>query len=373
MTSFTVEALARLVAGHILGEAHRVIHGAQALEKAGPDDITFVLNERNLRRLKSSRAGAAIVERGQPIAADGLPAGICLILVADPLDAFLTVLGQFRPRRERPALGISPQASVSGTARIGAGTNVFPGAWIGDEAQVGARCDIHPGVVLSAGCRVGDDCVLHPHAVLYPDVRIGDRVIIHASAVIGADGFGYRFQNGRFEKVPQLGWVEVQDDVEIGACTTIDRGMIGPTTVGTGTKLDNLVMIGHNCEIGKHNAFASQAGLAGSVITGDYVRCAGQVGVAGHLLIGKGAVLGAKAGIHRDVPEGETHFGCPARPEAEQRRIMMSESKIPEMRKQMRRMEIEVAELRRMCAALESQREPIEHESDRPTIQRDAA
>src|SRR4029077_11717067 len=153
-------------------------------------------------------------------------------------------------------------------------------------------------------------------------------------------------------KTPQRGSVEIGDDCEIGACTTIDRGMIGGTVIGEGTKLDNLVMIGHNCELGRHNAFASQVGLAGSVTTGDYVRCAGQVGVADHVHLGRGCTLGAKAGVHKDIPEGETQIGYPSRPEQEQLRIVMATGKVPEMRKQLRELEARVEELGRLVEQL---------------------
>jgi UDP-3-O-[3-hydroxymyristoyl] glucosamine N-acyltransferase len=210
-------------------------------------------------------------------------------------------------------------------------------------------------VYVGRDCQIGDDCVLYANAVLYHDVRLGKRVIIHAGAVLGADGFGYRFRNGRYEKIPQLGWVEIEDDCEIGACTTIDRGMIGATVIGEGSKLDNLVMIGHNCELGKHNAFASQVGLAGSVTTGEYVRCAGQVGVADHVHLGRGSTLGAKAGVHKDIPEGDTQIGYPARPEHEQLRIVMATGKVPEMRKQIRALEARLEELTRLVEQFSAQ------------------
>jgi UDP-3-O-[3-hydroxymyristoyl] glucosamine N-acyltransferase len=189
---------------------------------------------------------------------------------------------------------------------------------------------------------------MHPHVVLYPDVVLGDRVVIHANAVIGADGFGYRLRQGRFEKVPQLGFVLVGNDVEIGACTTIDRGMIGPTVIGEGTKLDNLIMIGHNCELGRHNIFASQVGLAGSVTTGDYVTCAGQAGIKDHVHLGTGCTLGSKAGVHNDIPAGERHMGVPSRPAHEAFQILAAMVKGPELRKQVRRLESRLADLEQL-------------------------
>lgn len=341
----TLDQLALRVHGEVVGDGSREIDGAAALHKAGPRDIAYAGDERHLRALNMSRAGGCLIGRrffDPKFAVESNPA---LVLVDDPQEAFIVLLRDFRPQPSRPDIGVSPDARIDATGTIGANCNVYPGAYIDAGAIIGARCDIYPGAYVGRNCRIGDDCVLHPNAVLYADVVLQDRVVIHAGAVLGADGFGYRFQQGRFEKIPQLGWVEVHDDCEIGAGATIDRGMIGPTVIGAGTKLDNQVMIGHNCELGKHNAFASQVGLAGSVTTGDYVRCAGQVGVADHVHLGTGCTLGAKAGAHKDIPPGETHVGLPARPEQEQLRIVMATGKVPEMRKQLRVLENRMNEL----------------------------
>lgn len=335
----TLEQLAQRVHGEVVGDGGMQIHGAAALHKAGPHEIAFAGDEQHVRTLKTSNAGACLIARkllDSPLIAESRPA---LVLVDDPLEAFVAILRDFRPQAARQSRGISTEARIDPTAVLGDGCNIYPGAFIDAGAVIGSHCDLYPGVYVGRDCRIGDNCVLHPHAVLYPDVVLGQRVIVHAGAVLGADGFGYRFRQGRFEKIPQLGWVEVHDDCEIGAGTTVDRGMIGATVIGAGTKLDNLVMIGHNCEVGRHNAFASQVGLAGSVTTGDYVRCGGQAGIADHVHIGQGSTLGAKAAVHKSVPGGETYVGIPARPEQEQLRIVMASAKVPEMRKQLRELE----------------------------------
>jgi UDP-3-O-[3-hydroxymyristoyl] glucosamine N-acyltransferase len=352
MTVPTLGQLAVRVAGEVSGNAALEIRAAASLRNAGPHDISFAGDEKHLRTLAESRAGACIVGRKYRDSQILSGARASLLFVDDPQDAFISVLREFRGASPRPRVGVSPAATISDSATIGPDCNIYPGAFVDDNVVMGARCDVHPGTYVGRDCRIGDDCVLYPHAVLYADVRLGDRVIVHASAVLGADGFGYRFRNGRFEKIPQLGWVAVENDCEIGACATIDRGMIGATVIGEGTKLDNLVMIGHNCELGKHNAFASQVGLAGSVTTGEYVRCAGQVGVADHVHLGRGCTLGAKAGIHKDIPEGETHIGYPARPEQEQLRIVMATGKVPEMRKALRELEVRVEKLTRLVEHL---------------------
>jgi UDP-3-O-[3-hydroxymyristoyl] glucosamine N-acyltransferase len=215
--------------------------------------------------------------------------------------------------------------------------SILPFASVGEGSSIGPRCRIHSGAVIGRFCQLGEEVVLHPNVVLYDGTVLGNRVVIHANAVIGADGFGYRFQNGCHVKVPQLGHVEIGDDVEVGACTTIDRGTFQATRVGRGTKIDNLVQVGHNCRIGNHNLFVSQMGIAGSSTTGDYVVVAGQVGIVDHVHIGDRVLIGAKAGVTRDVSAGERLLGAPATPEREQKRILISLEKLPEMRRDLRR------------------------------------
>lgn len=350
MVRVTVETLAQLVQGDVRGDARLTISGAASLEKSEPGDITFAADDKHFQKLVATKATVCIIGRHFESHEALVSIPTTLIFVADPLDAFIAVLKEFRPQRARPKIGISSAAFVSPKARIGPDCNIYPGAFIDDGVTIGARCDIHPGVTIGRDCIIGNDCTLHPHVVLYADVVLNDRVILHAGTVLGADGFGYRFRKGRFEKIPQLGSVHVENDCEIGACATIDRGMIGPTVIGEGSKLDNLVMIGHNCEIGRHNVFASQVGLAGSVTSGDYVRCAGQVGIADHVHLGEGCTLGAKSGVHKDIPAGEVQVGYPSRPEQEALRIAMSVNKVPEMRKQMRQLE---AKLEKMSQQLE--------------------
>ena len=350
----TLGALAHRVGGELQGDGSLTIRGVAALAQAGPNEITFAGDEKHLRLLTESRAGACLIGRGERKSTLLKSVRAAIVFVDDPQDAFIALLREFRSEPGRPKVGISPKAHISPSAKIGDDCNVFPGVFIDEDVVIGSRCDLYPGVYVGRKSRIGEDCRLYPHVVLYPDVSLGNRVIVHASAVLGADGFGYRFRNGRFEKIPQLGWVQVEDDCEIGACATIDRGMIGATVIGEGTKLDNMVMIGHNCRLGRHNAFASQVGLAGSVTTGDYVRCAGQVGIADHVHLGRGCTLGAKAGVHKDIPEGDTQIGYPARPEQEQLRIVMATGKVPEMRKALRGLEARVEELTRKIEQLTS-------------------
>ncbi len=329
--SVTVRHLAELVQGQVEGDAEQLIHAARPLGDCRPGDITFVDDEKHAGRLHGCRASAAVVPAG--VIANGLT----VIRVADPLTAFVAVVRRLQGKAEPPPHGIDPRAVVHPTARIGPDPSIHPLAVVGEGSVVGARCRVHSGAVVGRDCRLGDDVTLYPNAVLYDGTVLGDRAIVHANAVLGADGFGYRLHDGRHAKVPQLGYVEVGADVEIGAGTTIDRGTFDATRVGEGTKIDNLVMVGHNCQIGRHNLFVSQVGVAGSCTTGDYVVMAGQVGIADHVHIGDHAMLGAQCGVMRDIPAGERVLGAPAMPEREQKRIFISLTKLPDLCRDVKR------------------------------------
>jgi UDP-3-O-[3-hydroxymyristoyl] glucosamine N-acyltransferase len=327
----TVGQLAELVQGRVTGDPDLEITAAQPLGEAGPGHITFVEDDKHASKLAECCASAAVVP--DALAANGLT----LIRVADPLAAFVTIVRQLQGHKEPPPHGIDPRAFLDATVRLGEQPSIYPFASVGEGSSIGARCRLHSGATVGRHCRLGDDVVVYPNAVLYDGTVVGNRVIIHANAVIGADGFGYRLQNGRHVKVPQLGHVEIGDDVEIGACTTIDCGTFQATRIGEGTKIDNLVQIAHNCRIGRHNLLVSQMGIAGSSSTGDYVVIAGQVGIRDHVHIGDRAMIGAKAGVAKDVADGERMLGAPATPEREQKRILMSLEKLPDLRRDMRR------------------------------------
>lgn len=348
MTALSTRELAELVGGELRGSEERLIGDVASLHDATSQHVTF-LEGATAEGRPRTEAGAVFV---MPKHADVLgPQNSSTIILTDaPLDAFVKAMLHFRPVAERPSVGISSAANVCDTVKLGEDCHVFPGATIDEHVRIGDRCVIHPGAYIGAGCRIGDDVTIHANAVLYPKMQLGDRVTVHATAVIGADGFGFQFQNGEFIRIPHTGTVRIEDDVEVGAGTTIDRAMIGETVIGAGTKLDNQVMIAHNCRVGKHNAFASQVGLAGSVTTGDYVRCGGQVGVADHAHLGTGCSLGGKAGVHGTVPDGEDYHGYPAGPAKETYRIAMAVQKAPEMRKQIRSLEKQVQELQSRLA-----------------------
>jgi UDP-3-O-[3-hydroxymyristoyl] glucosamine N-acyltransferase len=327
----TVRQLAECVRGQLLGDGDQLILAARPLADALPGDITFVEHDKHLAAWNACRASAAIVPPGIPL--NGRP----LIRVADPLMAFVRVVQHLRGRPVVSGSGISPTARIHSSVKLGEGVSIGDWAIVGEGTEIADNCTLHAGVVLGRFCRLGRDVTLHPHVVLYDDSILGHRVTIHANAVIGADGFGYRIQDGRHVKVPQLGWVEIEDDVEVGACSTIDRGTFGPTRIGTGTKIDNLVQIGHNCQIGRHNVLCSQVGVAGSSTTGDYVVMAGQVGVADHLTIGDQVTIGAKSGVAGSIPSNSQVLGSPATPHKEQVRMMITLEKLPDIRKDVQR------------------------------------
>jgi UDP-3-O-[3-hydroxymyristoyl] glucosamine N-acyltransferase len=320
-----------MVRGQVCGDGDLPITAARSLSEAEPGDITFVEDAENAHHLHGCRASAAVVPAGV------LANGLAVIQVADPLTAFVYLVRHFHGRPEPGGCGISPRAEVHPTVRIGPDASLMAFSVIGEGSVIGARCRLYSGVVIGRFCRLGDDVILYPNVVLYDGTVLGDRVVVHANAVLGADGFGYRTQEGRHVKVPQLGHVEIGADVEIGACTTIDRGTFGATRVGEGTKIDNLVQIGHNCRIGRHNLLVSQMGMAGSSSTGDYVVIAGQVGIVGHVHIGDQVMIGGQSGVTKDVPPGQHMLGSPATPERDQKRILMTLEKLPELRRELRR------------------------------------
>jgi UDP-3-O-[3-hydroxymyristoyl] glucosamine N-acyltransferase len=329
----TLVELATLVNGQIVGDGLVVIHGAATLRDAQPDQITLVDQAEKNQRLENCRAAAVVAPRS--FAPENLPA----IQVDDVHHAFAIIMRHFCPPRAVPRIGVSPLAMVSPTAVIEQNVDIHPFATIGENVTIGTGSTIHSGVHIMAGSRIGADTIIFPNAVVYEDTIIGPRCMIHANAVLGAYGFGYGFADGRHVLSAQLGNVELGADVEVGAGTTIDRGTYGSTTIGEGTKIDDQVMIAHNCRIGRHNMLCSQVGIAGSTCTGDYVVMAGQVGVRDHVTIGNRAVLGAMAGVTNDVPEGARMIGIPATPERDQKVKQAAFSKLPEMRRQLKQLQ----------------------------------
>ncbi|MFV2069063.1 MAG: UDP-3-O-(3-hydroxymyristoyl)glucosamine N-acyltransferase [Pirellulales bacterium] len=335
----TLAELAQRVGGILQGAGDTPIRGAATIDEAGAGEITLLDHANRKRQVETSRAAAAVVPMG--VALDGFPT----VAVKDVHQAFATIVMHFRPPRAVARIGISSAAYISATADLADQVDVHPGATIGEGVCIGRGTTVHAGVHIMAGCKIGEDVTLFPCVVLYENTEIGSRTVIHAGSVLGAYGFGYQLVDGKHRRSAQLGHVRVGADVEIGACTTIDRGTYGATVIDGGTKIDNQVMIAHNCQLGRHNLICSQVGIAGSTTVGDYVVMAGQVGVRDHVHIGQRAVLGAKAGVINDVTEGVCMIGIPATPERTQKLKQAALAKLPETRKEVKRLTREVARL----------------------------
>jgi UDP-3-O-[3-hydroxymyristoyl] glucosamine N-acyltransferase len=274
------------------------------------------------------------------------------MLCDDPYFAFRQAMVLFYGFRRPGFEGVDSRAVIDPTARIADGVRVAAMATISAGAEIGKGTVIYPGAYVGPSCRVGEDCIIYPNVTLYDGTILHDRVTIHAGTSIGHDGFGYathKCPDGvvRHQKIPQAGWVELEDDVEIGACCTIDRATMGATIVGAGTKFSNLIAIGHGTQMGKGCLLVAQAGIAGSVMVGDYCVFAGQCGVVGHIRIGSGARIGAKAGITNDVEPGQEMLGAPAVPISEAKRAMISSAHLPQLRSAVRRLTRDFRALRR--------------------------
>ena len=338
---FTAAEIARHLGGEVIGDGSVLLHRFAPADRAEPGDLTFAENEMFLARAEQGRASAILVDRPASSAKT-------LIRVRNARVAFAKVLPLFFPEPQF-APGIHPTAVVADSAQVD------PTAYIGPWCVIGARAIIGPRSVLWAQVFVGDDCVLgqevwlFPHVTLYPRTQLGARVRIHAGSVIGSDGFGYVQDGPVHLKVPQVGNVIIGEDVEIGANVTVDRGALGPTVIGRGTKIDNLVQVAHNVHIGERCLIVAQTGIAGSTRLGNYVVLAGQVGLAGHLKIGDRVSVAAKSGVMHDIPDNQKWLGIPAQPDRQAKRQIVALQQLPDL---LRR----VAELEKRLAALQGAR-----------------
>jgi UDP-3-O-[3-hydroxymyristoyl] glucosamine N-acyltransferase len=329
--TFTVREVAEWVQGEVVGNGDLPIRNARPLSDAPQfEDITVVVGEKYLSQLHNSKAAAAVVDHSVPVN------GKTLVRVKDPLMAFVTIVRRLHVKPTTSPAGIHPTAIVHPTAVLGDGVVIGPYVTVGEQTVIGHRVQLQKNVAIGNHCTIGDDCSFFPNVVIYDGCVVGNRVAIHANSVIGADGFGYRMLQGKHAKIPQVGHVEIGDDVEIGANSSIDRATFGVTRIGFGTKIDNHVQIGHNVQIGKHNIICAQVGIAGSVVSGDYVVMAGQVGIADHLTIGDRAVLGAQSGVTSNVEKDARMFGTPSTPAIEYMRGMVSLGRISEIRKEIK-------------------------------------
>jgi UDP-3-O-[3-hydroxymyristoyl] glucosamine N-acyltransferase len=334
MATLTAAEIAALVGGHLHGDSSATASGVATPDSATPSDLIFIDSSSRAASLETTAAAIALVPPGT-----STTRAIALVEVERPALAMAIAVDVLRPPA-RTCSGVSDRASVAPSAVLADDVGIGPFAAVGDGAHVGRGTEIHAGATVGARTRIGADCVIHAGAHVYHDVVLGDRVVLHSGSVIGADGFGYlaeptgnQDEPVRHRKIRQVGRVVIEDDVEVGANATIDRATLSETRIGRGTKIDNLVTVGHNASVGRHVILIGQAGVAGSTTLEDYVTVAGQAGLAGHLTVGRGATIGAQAGVTKDVPPGVMVLGSPA---VEARRAKLALSlveRLPEMKR----------------------------------------
>ena len=329
----TARDIAAHVGGLIAGDPDRIISGVAAPDSASPQDLIFIESARHRGALHQSTAGAALVPDGM-----SAPAHMTTITVAQPALAMAAAVDLLIPHR-RAFSTVSPGAIIGDRVDIGAGVGIGPHVFVADDVTIGRGTEIHPGVTIGRGTRIGADCTLHSGVHIYENTTIGDRVILHSGAVIGGDGFGYLQQfdteagTMTHRKIRHVGCVVIEDDVEVGANSTIDRASLSVTIVGKGTKIDNLVTIGHNCRIGRQCLIIGQAGIAGSTIVGNHVTIAGQAGLTGHIRVGDAVVIGAQAGVTKSIPAGQVVLGSPAVEGVRAKKALSLVNRLPEMKK----------------------------------------
>ncbi len=348
--SATVGQLAGATGGHIVpaqgldeaAAAGRVLTGVAGLGDAQIGDLSFLANPKYLGLLPTTRAGCILIGTAQPL----LPYAV-QVVVANPDHTLAQLVEAFGPKPVHPEPGIHPTAVIGSRVAIGERCRIGPYAVVGDDCQLGNDVVLHPHTVLGAQVTLGDGCVLFPHASVRERCSLGARIVLHNGAVIGSDGFGYATVDGVHRKIPQIGTVIIEDDVEVGANAAIDRARFGRTRIGAGTKIDNLVQIAHNVDIGAHGMIVAQAGIAGSTRIGHHVVLAGQIGLAGHLNLGNHVTVTAQSGVGKNLQDGAVVRGSPAQEFKAEMAQEVARRKLPDALERLRRMEARLAELER--------------------------
>lgn len=335
--------IAQYLGGRVSGDGETLISGLATLDDAGEGELTFLANAKYAGKVATTGASAVLLAEGAN------PQGRNAIFHSNPYLAFAKLLTLFYTPAPAPR-GVMPGAFVADGVRMGAQVSVYPGASIGSGVVLGDRVTLHPGVVLYPGVTLGDDVTLHANVSVRERCRIGNRVTVHDGAVIGSDGFGYAPDGKSWYKIPQIGIVVIEDDVEIGSNSVIDRAALEVTRIGRGTKIDNLVQVGHNCGIGEDCMIVSQVGIAGSTQLGNHVIVGGQVGIAGHLKIGDNVMVAAKSGVSSNLAGNQMVGGIPAIPHREWLKASVSFPKLPEFRKTVSALEKRVAELEKLLS-----------------------
>ena len=345
MKDRTLGEIAEHLEGHVCGDPTLAIRAVATLGQAQAGDISFLVNRKYEKQVETTGASAVIVGRGFESTA------VPLIVVDDPYFAFMQVMVLLHGHRKHKDVGIGAGARISETAEIGAGCHIHDFVTVADGAKLGKGCIIYPCAYIGAGVCIGDRSVIHPSVTIYEKCRIGRRVIINANSTIGVDGFGYATHDGRHHKIPQLGTVILEDDVEIGSSCVIERGTLDDTVIGEGSKLGDLVTIGHGTRLGAHCLLVAQIGIAGSTTIGHHCVIGGQVGIVGHITIGNNVTVGAQAGVVNDIPDGETVLGAPAIEANQARRAYTVLQHLPEMRQEIRSLK---SRLRKVAAHIKA-------------------
>lgn len=327
-----LDEVARFVGGEILGDAATRVSGLSNLEEAGPHDLTYVTDDRYVKAAVASQAAAFVVSR--PLPELQRPQ----IVVPHPAYAFARITQRFFTAPYRPR-GIAEPISRGTDVQIGADVSIWPFVTLGDRVRIGDRVAIYSGVFIGDDCTIGDDTVVYPNVTIREGCHLGSRVIIHSGTVVGSDGFGFVQHEGRHHKIPQLGGVLIEDDVELGANVTVDRATFGQTVIKRGAKVDNLVQIAHNVSIGEDSILVAQVGIAGSTRVGHHVMIGGQAGLSDHIKVGDQVMIGAQSGVNRDLTSGQTVFGAPAMPYDVAVRAYAMLPRLPELRRQIRELE----------------------------------
>jgi UDP-3-O-[3-hydroxymyristoyl] glucosamine N-acyltransferase len=332
------------------GDTSLEITGVAGIEDAQPGELTFLVNRKYRPALVTTRASAILIAKDEPLSGHPPQPRIAALRSANPYLDFARAIDLFHPAPHYPP-SVHPTAVIAPSAKIGAAAHVGPYCYIADDVEIGANAVLHSFVAIYQGAHIGDDFFAHSHACVRENCRIGNRVVLQNGAVVGSDGFGFAPEsNGHWHKMRQSGITVVEDDVEIQAHSTIDRATVGRTRIGRGSKIDNLVLIGHACDIGEDTLLCGQVGLAGSTTIGNRCILAGQVGSAGHLTIGDGATLSAQSGVPADVPVGAVYSGYPAMDNLAWRKSVAVFNRLPELQKELRKLREEVARLRKSGA-----------------------
>lgn len=345
---FKLAEIASELGGEIVGDPEVMITGVGKIEEAEEGELTFLANPKYSKYLSKTRASAVIVSQD---ITEGF--GKSIIRTKNPYYAFLQSVNLFHPPVPLIEKGIHPTAIIGEESELGKELAIGPYVVIGKRCMIGSGSICMPGVVIGDDVKIGEGCTLHANVCLRERIVLGNRVIIHNGSVIGSDGFGFAPEGGKYFKIPQVGNVVIEDDVEIGANVTVDRATLGETRIKNGAKLDNLIQVAHNCTIGENTVIAAQSGLSGSTHLGKNIRIGGQVGFAGHLEVGDGVAIGAQSGVHKSIPPGEFIFGSPALPHKEAFRIQAALKKLPQLLKEIKKMKEKIEELedkmRKVC------------------------